>query len=71
MKQRLSFRAKRGISLCLRPDRRTNKQGEIPRFARNDSVFSEQQEAVGRRFGKVLGGKQGLGQFNNQFRIQN
>ena len=31
----LSYRAKRGISLCLRPDRRTKKQGKIPRFARN------------------------------------
>jgi hypothetical protein len=28
--------AKRGIMLCLRPDRRTMKQGKIPRFARND-----------------------------------
>jgi hypothetical protein len=28
--------AKRGISLCPRPDRSTKKQGEIPRSARND-----------------------------------
>ena len=35
---------KRGISLCLSQDRRTEKQGEIPRFARNDRVFSKQRE---------------------------
>jgi hypothetical protein len=36
-------RAKRGISLGLRPERRTKKKGEIPRFARNDRVFSKQR----------------------------
>jgi membrane-associated phospholipid phosphatase len=34
-KPAMSFRAKRGISLCARPAER-EKQSEIPRFARND-----------------------------------
>jgi len=32
----LSFRAKRGIPLCVPPDCGGMNQGKIPRFARND-----------------------------------
>jgi hypothetical protein len=34
----LSFRAQRGISLCLGVDRGTTNQSKIPRCARNDTV---------------------------------
>ena len=39
----LSFRAKRGISLCAAVRRSPKNQSEIPRFARNDSAFSMQR----------------------------
>ena len=37
----LSFRAKRGISLCVGADRNPKNQSEIPRFARNDRALSK------------------------------